>query len=168
MACGILAFGSIKLLHATLLKIQRAFDNLPAAAQVDDEDYLSLVAALANRVGPDASIPSARTAFESYASMGGGSASLWLVIEISYTGTCTSASDDPCQALVDELARIVFDNYADVEELNGVRINITNYSSVGPIDFSYTPIEKALTIEEWRRELSIDTNILCQTGYKDC
>jgi hypothetical protein len=149
-----------------LPKLAESLD-LGETPQLHDEDYAMAGRALSERWDSDASIPTAST-YWSFIYVSGQETQVWLVLEISYTGTCNSTSKDPCEALVDELARIVFDNYAHVDELAGIEVAITNYSHFGPVEFSITPLDKALTIEEWRRELSIDTNILCQTGYKDC
>lgn len=121
-----------------------------------DEELAKLSEALAQRWDPDPAIPSAGMGLETYASSDNPEPEIWLTIELSYKGACDPTPNDPCEALVDELAHVVFDNYARVDELTGIRISITNYESFGVVEFSDTLIDKALTIEEWRRELSIE------------
>jgi hypothetical protein len=125
-------------------------------ARFHDEDYAKLAGALSQRCEHDDSIPSAGMGIDEN-STNGKAAEVWLVIEISYTGTCDSTASDPCEAVANELARIVFDNYPRVDELTGVRVNITNRSSLGPIGFSSTPLDKALTVAEWRKQLSLES-----------
>jgi hypothetical protein len=121
-----------------------------------DQGLAELAEALGERWDPDPSIPSAGVGFETYSTLGNPEAEIWLAIEISYTGACDSTPNDPCEALVEELARIVFENYSRVDELTGIDISITNYADFGVVEFSDTLIEKALTIQEWRRELSTE------------
>jgi hypothetical protein len=146
--CGVLALSFSTVLPELADSLD--FGKTPL---LHDEDYAVAGRALSERWDSDASIPMAGT-YWSFIYVSGEQTQVWLVIEISYTGTCNSTSDDPCEALVDELA--------------GIEVAITNDSNFGPVELSIPPIDKALTIEEWRRELSIDTNILCQTGYRDC
>jgi hypothetical protein len=124
-----------------------------------DQELAQLAEALAERWDPDPSIPSAGIELETYDSLGNPEPEMWLAIELSYTCACDSTPNDPCEALLDELARIVFDNYSRVDELTGIRISITNSADFGVIEFSDTPVEKALTIEEWRRELSLGDRV---------
>jgi hypothetical protein len=125
-------------------------------AELNDEDAAKLGAALSARWGPDDSIPTAYYGFNIVGSLDEeAEAQVWLEIEISYTGTCDSTPTDPCERLVDELARIVFDNYPPVDDLAGIRVTITNRSEYGNLEITNTPIDKALTIAQWRRELSI-------------
>ena len=77
----------------------------------------------------------------------------WLVIELYYTGTCTSTTTDPCNKLANETAQIVFDNYIGMDDIDGIGIIIGN----SYFDLTVPPGEiifrKHLTIEEWREEL---------------
>ena len=121
-------------------------------SELYDESYDRLKDALSQRWDPDDSITSASTGFDLNSSHGQAVQS-WLVIEISYTGKCDTTRNDPCRTLANELARIVFDNYAHVGELTGIHVIFTNRSAIGPVSLSITPFDKALTIEEWRKEL---------------
>jgi hypothetical protein len=79
----------------------------------------------------------------------------WLVIELFYTGTCTSTNTDPCNKLANEAAQIVFDNYLRMNDIDGIGIIIGNTY----FDLTVPPDEiifqKHLTIDEWRKELSL-------------
>jgi len=123
-----------------------------------DPEFAKLLEALAKRWDPDPAIPSAGIGIQTYASFDNPEPELWLEIEISYTGACDATPNDPCEELVDELAAIVFDNYARVDELTGIHISITNSADFGVVEFSDTLIHKALTIEEWRKELSLEND----------
>jgi hypothetical protein len=126
-----------------------------AASKVTDEGYVKLLDALSKRTANDESISSASADFTVNGS-DGEVTDVWLVIDIAYTGTCDSTTNNACEALVDEFARIVFDNYPGVDELAGIEVSITNQYNNDFIDLSITSADKALTIAEWRKELSIE------------
>lgn len=135
-----------------------------------DEEYSRLGEVLNDRWISDASIPSVSMGFDT--DTFSGSRETWLAIELSYTKNCSEATDDPCEALADEMARIVFDQYARIDDLDGLRIIITNETAFGPV-LASSPnshlgiitgstfarssdhLVKSLTIEEWREDLSI-------------
>lgn len=117
-------------------------------ADLYDQEYAKLTDALDNRWQPDDSIPSASAGFD----YEGGP--IWLTIELGYTGDCSSPSNNPCKALVNELVRIVFANYGHVNELEGIRFIIGKRAHelhVAPEDIIF---QESRTIEEWRSELS--------------
>ncbi len=119
-----------------------------------DKDYAALTDALAKRWDDDASIPTASTGFDA-SSTNGKFTDVWLVIELSYTGTCSSAPSDPCSHLANELVRIVFNNYRKVHELTGIRVVIGKKPHYLRVESSDIMLDKSLTVEGWEKELSI-------------
>jgi hypothetical protein len=123
------------------------------AKMMGGEDYTTLTDALNQRWKNDVTLPTTSVGF-------GTNDALkypgdWLVIEMSYTGTCTSTPSDPCNQLANEFAQIVFDNYRKLNDIDGIGIVIgkkPHYLYVEPSDIQF---QKYLTIEEWRKELSL-------------
>lgn len=79
----------------------------------------------------------------------------WLVIELFYTGACTSTASDPCNQLADEAAQIVFDNYINVNDVDGIGVIIGEKYFDLTVPPNEIMFQKYLTIEEWRKELSL-------------
>lgn len=152
--CGIVATIVLaNMVPSVAPEISKAL-GLDQLAGFYDEHYYKLSAAFSKRWDSDPSISSASTGFDTIRA--NGKTETWLVIEISYTGTCTSTDSDPCSRLANELAQIVFDNYSRVNELNGIRIIMgsqPHYLNVEPSDVI---LKKSLAIQEWRKELSLE------------
>lgn len=126
------------------------------AVRTYDPDMTRLMDAVENTVNPDSTIPSASYGLQIRNAREGKPGGYWFVIEISYTGICDNTARDPCEFLVNKLARIVFDNYSRVDDLAGIDILITDTPDVRSI---HSPdsirFEKMLSIPEWREELSV-------------
>jgi len=119
-------------------------------ADLRDEDYATLSAALAQKYNNDDRIPTASMGLNREPT------GVWLAIEISYTGECTAAtSSDPCNQLANDLVEIVFDNYRKVSELAGIRVIIGKKPHFLTVEASDIMFGKSLAIEEWRKELSL-------------
>ncbi len=123
--------------------------------QLHDDEWDRFGQALHARVDPDPHIPSFSTSRD-YDLEAGKATNVWLVMEMTYDADCdVDSTTDWCYRLANELVKIVFDNYPHIDEIKGIHVVMTNKSSLGPVDFELTPVDEALTINEWRQRLSI-------------
>jgi uncharacterized RDD family membrane protein YckC len=130
----------------------RLMESLGAsqAAQFARDDHDALLEAVAQRAGDEAN--SGIYLDETW--VGGQAPQAWLTVEVLNPGDCDSSTPAACERLADDLARIVLENYPRVDELTGIRVAIVRYSNFVVFNFTNTLVDKALTVEEWRRELS--------------
>jgi hypothetical protein len=120
----------------------------------ESEAFAELVEALAERTNPDGSILSASINFDVL--QGGGRTEIWSSVEVSTITACSTAGPDPCEELADQMARLLLENYADADELAGLRVVIGSREHDLRIEPADVRLEKSMSIAQWREELAME------------
>lgn len=72
---------------------------------------------------------------------------------------CTLRSEDPCDALAEEYARIAAQNYARLDDMAAIRVTVTNHSGIGAFSLNRS-VTVIFTSDQWPELLEEPTTDL--------
>lgn len=103
-----------------------------------DEAHDQLLIALNERAQADDRVDNATVSFYFSLVSADSESNVLLDVSLDANMACTMLSEDPCDALAEEYARIVVQNYSRLDELGGIRVTVVNSVGLGPFGMNQT------------------------------